>query len=361
MYIIYPPREKNWKNHLLTILVLAALYPLLHMGGFSQLIHAKEPAYSAEQAQFEEATHQITTRVATRAGFAGFLKAFYLGSEEVKQIDPLYPLLLLTVYQTELSHFVENARDLNFLLAFLFLCLLLFMLRRTEGEVFALSAVLLFLLPPLLPGRAHLFGPELFVLLMYFGAWFSLVEETEPEAHGLSTGFWVGAAFCTGSLGAGLFWGTLLYFIINYNFKLLKTSSLYYFLLGFTLISSPLLVRDFWLYQNPFYSLLAFFKTVPVWPALLFSNILFWPALIFGGIGIFLDRNRPRRILSVIFTLTAAGWGTPLTALSILIFYCAGLFNAGVLTVLKKGALWLALVGSAALCFWSWFRFFGIT
>jgi len=129
-------------------------------------------------------------------------------------------------------------------------------------EMFAkypkLCSFLLFLMVPYLFLTANHLGPNLVLLISLYLCWFNLVEETHLEGDGLSSGLWGGAVLLISPFGGALFFGTLGFYLITYKSKVFKEKSLAYFLLGFALISSPLLMRDFWLYKNPFNSFFQF-------------------------------------------------------------------------------------------------------
>ena len=366
MYIIYPPREKDWRHKVFVVLALAMLYPLLKLGGF---FPQPVPAdfNSIPDQELAMAAHTFTLKMSEPGGaltnfienFAQMIHGFYRGFLSLDGFYPLYPSLLVTITQKDFNDFVSNAIGLNFLLLLFFLALLFFTLRRIEGEFFGFLAVsFLFFFSPLL-WKGQQFGAELIVLTCSYLCWFNLVEEEETN-HGrnFSAGMWSGLAFLTAPFGGFLFLTVILYFLVTFHIHLFKQKSWLSFLLGFILLASPILVRDLWLHQNPLYSLLLHLKTVSLdWNFLQEGNKLLWIFYLLGLGAFVFDPNSRRRNLSLLLACTALIGHFIFPLFFVTAFYLAALAHTLLAKLLKKQTLWLGFTLALGLCSWSWIQY----
>lgn len=352
MYIIYPPSKKNWGHHAVAVLALLMLFPLMRLcpiGNYARLPDAAHP---------EEMRHfQITQQIQNAGGIVAFIRGFYRGDPQWKETDPLYPLLLMSVAQKDPIDFARNARAVNFLLALLAAVLLLWTLRRSEGEVLGWLAILAFLAPLYFGKNSSLVGPQWLSLICAYLGWFNLVEETDEEAKGMSAGIWIGLAFLTSAVGAALFFLVLIYFLATTRLKILQQKSLWVFLLEFAFAGSSILVRDFWIFKNPFHTLLSFFPQLG-WPAPEFLQTqAIWVLGLIAAFGILFDPDRGRRVLSLLYLAVLLFVIRKPATSFVLSFYSAAVIHTLSANLLRKALVWIALPCAAFLCGWAWYSY----
>lgn len=353
MYIIYPPSQKNWGHHALAVLALLLLFPLLKLCPGTAL-----ESLPSAPSQTESADHQLTLQIEKAGGIFAMIRGFYRGESQWKEVYPLYPVVLMSVAQRDPSDFARNARALNFILILVFAALFFWTLRRSEGEVFGFLAIVAFFAIPFFSSGIPLAGPQWLALLSAYMAWFNLVEETDDDAKGMTAGLWAGAAFLTSPLGGGLFLIGLLYFFLNQGVRAFSKKGLWNFTLSFLAVSSPLLVRDYWLHSNPFHSFIPLFSFAG-WPSAEFLKLkIVWALGIMGILGILFDPDRGRKILSALYLAVLLIFiRNPATSF-ILSFYSAAVVSTLLAKTLGKGSVWLALPAAAALCGLAWYDYY---
>ncbi|PIP04473.1 hypothetical protein COX53_02250 [candidate division WWE3 bacterium CG23_combo_of_CG06-09_8_20_14_all_40_14] len=191
-------------------------------------------------------------------GLSKIISYLTSGSFSESKKHPFYMLLLSFFADKSLDFFVY-AKFFNFILGGLLLVASYFIMRRIFNSFAAVFYVLILALSELFLAETALVVPDnLMTLLILLGCYFYYLGFKSKSI--LQGKYWVlGSVFCglaylTKPNGIFLLASFIFSVIVILGKRTFKSKQFYLSLLAFLVIASPLLIRNYVLYKNPFYN-----------------------------------------------------------------------------------------------------------
>lgn len=188
-----------------------------------------------------------------QGGVTNFLNLCITGKYEQANQHPLYILLLTPFASTDISFFII-AKIISFIIGLIFILVLFIVGKRMFGDLVSSVAVFALLLNTVFIEWTTIVACEsLFMLFCSLSVYF-LMKGFNDNKYWTYAGVFAGLSYLTKASALFLIPGFVLASIIIYRLKIFKNKFFWLFFISFTVISSPLLIRNMVVYQNPFFN-----------------------------------------------------------------------------------------------------------
>lgn len=191
--------------------------------------------------------------IKAHGGLLNFLNLCFTGGWKQDNQQPLYILLLTPFASTKISFFVV-AKIINFLLAVILMVVFYVIVSRNFNDIVAAFAVIGLMLSPTFLEWSTLVASESALMLFGSLAIIFICDGFKNNTRWIFAGVFVSLAYLAKAIAIALLPGFLISVFLVYRFKVFSNKYFWSFLLTFFLISSPLLIRNILLYQNPFFN-----------------------------------------------------------------------------------------------------------
>jgi len=191
-------------------------------------------------------------------GPANFLKLCFTGEYKEENRHPFYILLISSVASRDIRFFTR-AKLVSTLIAFLFIIVFFFFVRREFGFLVSVISVGLLISGEIFVRYFSWVACEYLLITFTFLTWYFTTKGFENNKLWIWAGAFNGAAFMSKSSGFFFLLAFILASIIiglkNKSIKnLLKNKYFYFYFLAFILASAPLLIRNIIVYGNPIHT-----------------------------------------------------------------------------------------------------------
>ena len=186
-------------------------------------------------------------------GVTNFLSLCITGKYEQANQHPLYILLLTPFASTDLSFFII-AKIISAVIGSILILILFIVGKRMFGDLVASVAVFALLLNAVFIEWTTLVACESLLMLLYLLSIYFIIEGFKNNKYWAYAGIFAGLSYLTKASGLFLLPGFALSSIIIYKLKIFKNKFFWLFFILFTAVTSPLLIRNIVVYQNPFFN-----------------------------------------------------------------------------------------------------------
>ncbi len=236
----------NYKYSLLITALLLINFILL---GVDSLNWANDPEDYVDQTAYLGEANFIDNH----GGIMNFLNLCFTGKYKQANQHPLY-ILFITPFASRDISFLINAKILSFVIGIFLLLSLFIIARKMYGDLIASIAVFAIMLNHLFLEYTSLAGCESLLMLLTLLCIYFLMEGFKNNKYWAYAGVIAGLVYLTKGTGLLLIPGFLLSSIYIYKLKIFKNKYFWSFFIFFVLVSSPLLVRNILVYQDPFFN-----------------------------------------------------------------------------------------------------------
>lgn len=186
-------------------------------------------------------------------GIKNFLNLCITGKYKQANQHPLYILVLSPFASRDISFFV-NAKIISFVIGLILILLLFIIARKNYGDLCASVAVLGLLFNHQFLLWTSIVACESLIMLFSLLCMFLVLKGFENAKCWSYAGIFAGLAYLTKGTGLFLIPGFALSALTAYGLKVFKNKYVWSFFILFTLVASPLIIRNIVLYHNPFYN-----------------------------------------------------------------------------------------------------------
>jgi 4-amino-4-deoxy-L-arabinose transferase-like glycosyltransferase len=201
--------------------------------------------------------------IKNNGGLINFLNLCLSGDYKQANQHPLYILLLVPFASTDTSFFIF-AKLVNFLIGFIFLLIVYFSVKKMAGNVTASIVVVALLFNVIFIEWNTLVACEALLMLFSFLTIYYIHLGFEKNKYWMHSGIFAGLAYLTKGTSLILLPGFVVSALIIYKSNLFKNKYFWSFFLLFCVTTSPLLIRNVIVYNNPFFNVNNYIITLGV-------------------------------------------------------------------------------------------------
>jgi 4-amino-4-deoxy-L-arabinose transferase-like glycosyltransferase len=238
----------KWNLKIVNKLILILILIIFVLLGIKGINYTTDPQAWDTTAYLGEANF-----IKNNGGVINFLELCTTGKYKQSNQHPLYILLLTPFASTNISFFIL-AKIISFLIGLVFLLLLYFFSKRLVGETSALLLLLIFIFNTLFIKWTTLVAAESLLILFSFLSMYFIIVGFIENKKWIYAGIFASLAYLTKGTSLILLPGFILVTFIIYRFKIFTNKYFWSFFVLFIIISSPLLIRNTVVYQNPFFN-----------------------------------------------------------------------------------------------------------
>ena len=241
-------KKVNRKINIAKISILFLVIANFIVLGIDGINRASDPEAWDTTAYLGEATF-----IQAHGGVLNFINLCISGGWKQDNQQPLYILMITPFASAKISFFVI-AKLVNFSISLILLFILYFFAAKKFGDLVASIAIIGLLLGNVFLDWSTLVACESTVMLFALLAFIFIWEGFNSNKYWTLAGLFTGLAYLAKAIGIALVPGFVIAAFLVYRFKVFKNKFFWSFLFMFFLISSPLLIRNTLLYQNPFFN-----------------------------------------------------------------------------------------------------------
>lgn len=238
----------NSKNNFIRISIIILLFFNFILLGINGINAALDPQWFDTTAYLGEANF-----INHHGGVLNFFSLCITGIYKQANQHPLYILFLTPFASMDISFFIV-AKIISAILGFILLIALFFIGKKMYGDLIASVAVFALLLNSLFLKWTTVVACESLLMLFSLLCIYFVMEGFKNNKYWIYAGFFAGLSYLTKGTGILLLPGFVLTSIIVYKLNIFKNKFFWLFFILFTLTASPLLIRNIFVYQNPFYN-----------------------------------------------------------------------------------------------------------
>jgi hypothetical protein len=186
-------------------------------------------------------------------GIDNFIDLCLTGIYKQANQHPLYILFLTPFASMDISFFIY-AKIISAVFGLILLLLLFIIGRKMYGDLIASVAVLALLLNSIFIDWTTMVACESLLMVFSLLCIYFAMEGFKNNKNWIYAGVFAGLSYLTKGTGILLVPGFLISAIIIYKLDVFKNKFFWLFFIVFTLTASPLLIRNFIVYQNPLYN-----------------------------------------------------------------------------------------------------------
>jgi hypothetical protein len=186
-------------------------------------------------------------------GIDNFIDLCLTGIYKQANQHPLYILFLTPFASMDISFFIY-AKIISAVFGLILLLLLFIIGRKMYGDLIASVAVLALLLNSIFIDWTTMVAFESLLMVFSLLCIYFAMEGFKNNKNWIYAGVFAGLSYLTKGTGILLVPGFLISAIIIYKLDVFKNKFFWLFFIVFTLTASPLLIRNFIVYQNPLYN-----------------------------------------------------------------------------------------------------------
>lgn len=191
--------------------------------------------------------------IKNEGGITNFIQMCITGKYKQANQHPLYILLLTPFATTHISFFII-AKFISLAIGAVFLIIFFHYSSKLFGNLPAYLAIFLILVNSIFIEWTTLVATESLLLLFSYLSIFFIMEGFKENKYWIYAGIFSGLAFLAKGTTLIILPGFGVSAFIVYKLKILKNKYFWNFILAFIVITSPLLIRNFIVYDNPFFN-----------------------------------------------------------------------------------------------------------
>ncbi len=206
------------------------------------------PAYYDTTAYLSEATF-----IDNHGGLLNFLKLCITGEYKQANQHPLF-ILVLTPFASHEISFLITAKLITAFIGFITLIVLYIITRKMFGVITALITLFAMSMNYVFVKWMGIVGVEMLLVLVSTICTYFVIAGFKNNKLWIYGGIFAGLAYLSKAPGLFFIPGFVLAGFVVYKFSILKNKYFWYFFLAFVVVSSPLLVRNMVVYNDPFFN-----------------------------------------------------------------------------------------------------------
>ncbi len=230
-----------------TIVFVVLLTVTFLLVGIYKINDAIDPSFDDTGSYLEGALF-----INEHGGTLNFIKLCLTGEYKISLQHPLYLLFLSPFASREISFFPE-ASLATLILGLVVVLITFFVVRNLFGDVAAkIASVLLAFNTAYLERSTHV-DCETLLMIFFILAWYLMIRGLSVNRYWMWAGVSSGLAYMTKGPEILLIPVFILSCLFVFKFKILKNKYFWYFLLGFLVMASPLIIRNIVTYHAVLY------------------------------------------------------------------------------------------------------------
>ena len=186
-------------------------------------------------------------------GLSGFIRACVTGAYPNEYRHPLYMLALAPLAERDLSFF-PRAKLASLLFGLAAICATYWAARRAFGREAATIAAALLAINKQFVSLSSMVACESLMVLFFVLAWGEIPRDDGRARHSLLGGAWAGLAYMVKATGLILVWSFLVMAFGRWRHRAFVRRDMWLFVLGFVIVTWPLLVRNTVVHRNPLHN-----------------------------------------------------------------------------------------------------------